>query len=70
MNSALKAVKLLRMHLNFVELYALVLIVAPCRYVHSRRTRDDKPALKCFKIRRKPIVFRIQVLFQFILEIL
>jgi hypothetical protein len=30
--------------------------------VHTRRTRDDKPALKCLKLRKKPLVFRIQVL--------
>jgi len=29
-------------------------------YVHTRRTRDDKPALKCVKLRKKPLVFRIQ----------
>ncbi len=34
----------------------------PCRYAHTRRTRDDKPALKCVTLRKKPLVFRIQVL--------
>ena len=33
------------------------------RYVHSRTPRDDKPTLKCFKLRKKPLVFRIQVPF-------
>jgi hypothetical protein len=37
---------------------------ASCSYVHTRRTRDDKIALKCFKLRKKPLVFRIQVCFR------